>query len=88
MSERICNFCKSKESPKNPLITGNNVCICKNCIIASYSLLFGNEPHLPVAIDSQLEEDFNIMPPKELKAVLAVYVIGPENAKKVFSVAV
>ena len=88
MSERICNFCKSKESPKNPLITGNNVCICKNCIIASYSLLFGNEPHLPEEIDSQPEEDFKIMPPKELKAILDEYVIGQEKAKKVFSVAV
>ena len=88
MSERICNFCKSKELPKNPLITGNNVCICKNCIIASYSLLFGNEPHLPEEIDSQPEEDFKIMPPKELKAILDEYVIGQEKAKKVFSVAV
>ena len=88
MSERICNFCKSKESPKNPLITGNNVCICKNCIIASYSLLCGNEPHLTEEIDSQPEEDFKIMPPKELKTILDEYVIGQEKDKKVFRVAV
>ena len=40
MSERVCDFCKSKESIKNPLISGNDTCICKNCIIASYNLLF------------------------------------------------
>lgn len=87
MNERICDFCKSKETHKNPLITGNNVCICKNCIIASYNLLFGTEKHFEEAEATQ-EMDLKIIPPKELKAILDDYVIGQEKAKKVFSVAV
>lgn len=87
MSEKVCDFCKSKESYKNPLIAGNNVCICKNCIIASYSLLVGGEQHFEEESES-LEQELNIVPPKELKAVLDEYVIGQEKAKKVFSVAV
>ncbi|MBD5166037.1 ATP-dependent Clp protease ATP-binding subunit ClpX [Helicobacter sp.] len=88
MSEKVCDFCKSKESQKNPLIAGNNVCICKNCIIASYSLLVGGEQHFDEESESLKSEELNIVPPKELKAVLDEYVIGQERAKKVFSVAV
>lgn len=69
------------------MIAGNNVCICKNCIIASYSLLVGGEQHFEEEPES-LEQELNIVPPKELKAVLDEYVIGQEKAKKVFSVAV
>ena len=88
MTERICNFCKSKESAKNPLITGNDVCICKNCIIASYNLLLGNNEHFEQENKEIEIENFKILPPKELKAILDDYVIGQETAKKVFSVAV
>lgn len=90
MSERICDFCKSKESIKNPLISGNGTCICKNCIVASYNLLFGVEHSLnkekeDVGVG---ESELKIVPPKQLKAILDEYVIGQERAKKVFSVAV
>ena len=88
MSERVCDFCKTKESHKNPLIAGNNVCICKNCIIASYSLLMGGEQHFEEESGSSDSTELSIVPPKELKAVLDEYVIGQEKAKKVFSVAV
>lgn len=89
MSERVCDFCKSKESIKNPLISGNDTCICKNCIIASYNLLFGVESQIDREEEVAKEsDDLKIVPPKELKAVLDEYVIGQEKAKKVFSVAV
>lgn len=93
MSERVCNFCKSKESRKNPLIAGNNVCICKNCVIASYKLLFAESEGEALhneALEAlqELEESTTLLPPKELKAVLDEYVIEQEKAKKVFSVAV
>ena len=89
MSERVCDFCKSKESIKNPLISGNDTCICKNCIIASYNLLFGLEQDKDkITEDNKEDNTLKIVPPKELKAVLDEYVIGQEKAKKVFSVAV
>ncbi|MDA3966852.1 MULTISPECIES: ATP-dependent Clp protease ATP-binding subunit ClpX [Helicobacter] len=92
MSERVCNFCKSKETNKNPLITGNDVCICKNCVIASYKIIFGVEDEYDYKNseeDSSIDDNLiPLIPPKELKVTLDEYVIGQEEAKKVFSVAV
>lgn len=90
MSERMCDFCKSKETNKNPLISGNDTFICKNCIIASYSLLFGVEQHQneDEVAQQDIKDTLKIVPPRELKAVLDAYVIGQERAKKVFSVAI
>ncbi|MDD6056238.1 MAG: ATP-dependent protease ATP-binding subunit ClpX [Helicobacter sp.] len=88
MSDRVCDFCKSKETPKNPLIAGNNVCICQNCVVASYNLLFGVEPYLEEVEAEEKQESLKVLPPKELKAILDSYVIGQDRAKKVFSVAV
>ena len=93
MSERVCNFCKSKETNKNPLITGNDVCICKNCVIASYKIIFGVEDEFDYKNNHKEDENLEVdstplIPPKELKAILDDYVIGQEEAKKVFSVAI
>ena len=87
MRDKVCDFCKSRETIKNPLISGNDTYICKNCIIASYNIIFGIDNHKD---EEAIEEDIDlkIVPPKELKAVLDEYVIGQEKAKKVFSVAV
>lgn len=87
MKDKVCDFCKSRETIKNPLISGNDTYICKNCIIASYNIIFGIDNHKD---EEAIEEDIDlkIVPPKELKAVLDEYVIGQEKAKKVFSVAV
>lgn len=88
MSNRACDFCKAHESAKNPLISGNNAYICKNCVISAYRILIGEHSKEPE--DSSEEEVHNIevIPPKELKATLDEYVIGQERAKKVFSVAI
>ncbi len=83
MNTRSCSFCKAKESPTNPLIAGNNVYICKNCVISAHKILFG---------EGESEESFDLekgLPtPKELKSALDDYVIGQDRAKKIFSVAV
>ena len=81
---RKCSFCGAYESEENPLIAGDGVYICKNCVISAYKILFGEEE------EEEIEENFDIdmLTPKELKAVLDEYVIGQERAKKIFSVAV
>jgi len=86
MTTRQCSFCGAKESRVNPLIAGNNVYICKNCVVSAYKILFGESEH-EEEIDG-IDPSVQIPTPKELKAVLDEYVIGQEQAKKVFSVGV
>ena len=81
---RKCNFCGSYESEENPLIAGDGVYICKNCVISAYQILFGEEEEE----ESSENFDIELFSPKELKAILDEYVIGQERAKKIFSVAV
>ncbi len=81
---RKCNFCGSYESEENPLIAGDGVYICKNCVISAYQILFGEEEEE----ESSENFDVELFSPKELKAILDEYVIGQERAKKIFSVAV
>ena len=82
MTSRSCSFCSANESQKNPLLAGNSVYICKNCVISAYKILFGELEEEKEIVDKEL------MTPKELKAALDEYVIGQEHAKKIFAVAV
>jgi len=82
MINRSCSFCGVKESQENPLLAGNNVYICKNCVISAYKILFGELEDEKEIVDKEL------MTPKELKAALDEYVIGQERAKRIFAVAV
>lgn len=84
MAIRVCSFCKAKESRENRLIAGGGVYICENCVTSAYKIFYGDETK------EQPNEEFNhtLFTPKELKNVLDEYVIGQEQAKKVFSVGV
>ncbi len=83
MSIKSCSFCKAHESKSNPLIAGNGVHICKNCVISAHKILFGERD------DDEPSASLDEIPtPKELKATLDEYVIGQDGAKKIFSVAV
>ena len=82
MINRSCSFCGVNESQENPLLAGNNVYICKNCVISAYKILFGELEDEKEIVDKEL------MTPKELKAALDEYVIGQERAKRIFAVAV
>lgn len=86
MIHRHCSFCGAEESDNNPLITSNNVYICKNCVFSAYKIMFGENsgeaPSPHTALDTQL------LTPKELNAFLSQYIIGQERARKLLSVAV
>ncbi len=89
MTHRNCSFCDARESEQNPLIAGNGVYICKNCVVSAYKIMFGDEK---VATNSNnqelLEAVNNLMTPKELDKFLGDYIIGQERARKLLSVAV
>jgi ATP-dependent Clp protease ATP-binding subunit ClpX len=86
MIHRHCSFCEAEESENNPLIAGNGVYICKNCVFSAYKIMFGDEQ---TQQDEQLEnEEVQVLTPKEMREHLDQYIIGQERAKKLLSVAV
>lgn len=90
MIHRHCSFCDAKESEQNPLIAGNGVYICKNCVISAYKIMFGDEKeaHSHAHSEELLEAVDKLMTPRELNNFLGEYIIGQEKARKLLSVAV
>jgi len=91
MSKITCDFCGATDAADNPVIAGENACICKACVSAAHDIMNGNLPeeheNLP-AVQEEAQEEIALRTPAELKAILDDYVIGQERAKKVLSVAV
>lgn len=89
MSE-ICSFCGKTKSKPNPIvssnekITGTKAYICKACTVFIYRQFYDEK--LSINLESKTLDD--VPSPKELKAHLDEYVVGQDQAKKVFSVAV
>ena len=90
MTTRNCSFCDATESDVNPLIAGNGVYICKNCVTSAYKIMFGDEVNPAVTAENKELTDAvtTLMIPKELNAFLSEYIIGQERARKLVSVAV
>lgn len=89
MIHRHCSFCDASESEENPLIAGNGVYICKNCVTSAYKIMFGDEKEADATQAKELVEAVTkLMTPKELNNFLSDYVIGQERARKLISVAV
>ncbi|MEA1893544.1 MAG: ATP-dependent Clp protease ATP-binding subunit ClpX [Campylobacterota bacterium] len=89
MINRHCSFCDASEREENPLIAGNGVYICKNCVISAYKIMFGDEKESERSDTNKLTEAVSqLMTPKELNNFLSDYIIGQERARKLLSVAV
>ena len=90
MSKIICDFCGATDSKDNPVIAGDNACICKACVTAANEIMTGNLPieELDNKITPTEAKEIKIKTPAELKKILDEYVIGQDRAKKVLSVAV
>ena len=90
MSKIICDFCGATDSKNNPVIAGDNACICKSCVTAANEIMTGNLPIVEDQSKTALVEpkEIKIKTPAELKKILDEYVIEQERAKKVLSVAV
>jgi ATP-dependent Clp protease ATP-binding subunit ClpX len=72
MSTKECSFCSATESEENPLIAGESVYICSNCVISAYKILFGEEDQeeTPLNLETQV-----LYTPKEINELLNEYVI-------------
>ena len=88
MSKLICDFCGASDTKANPIITGDNACICKACVGAAYDIMSGDFVDGETNSKPEKVENIKIKTPAELKKILDEYVIGQERAKKVLSVAV
>lgn len=90
MSKIICDFCGVTDSRANPVIAGDNACICKACVIAANEIMNGELPVEKVnnKVTPTEAKEIKIKTPAELKKILDEYVIGQDRAKKVLSVAV
>lgn len=88
MIHRHCSFCEAQESDENPLIAGNGVYICRNCVTSAYKIMFGDEKQNHADNKELVDAVTELMTPKELDAFLGDYIIGQERARKLLSVAV
>lgn len=88
MSKLICDFCGASDTKANPIITGDNACICKACVGAAYDIMSGDFVDGETKSKPEKVENIKIKTPAELKKILDEYVIGQDRAKKVLSVAV
>lgn len=88
--KRICDFCGHKESEDRFVFSGTKAnkeaYICNYCIKCLYGGINQLLPNEKISLEKVFLE--KSLSPKELKKTLDEYVIGQENAKKVFSVAV
>ncbi len=85
-----CSFCgKPGNQVKRKLIAGpNGVYICDECINICADILEEESEDEEYGTEGLIEDEINLLKPKEIKAFLDDYVIGQDEAKKVLSVAV
>lgn len=86
MIHRHCSFCEAQESDHNPLIAGNSVYICKNCVFSAYKIMFGDNDSESKSAEAHIHSE--LLTPKELNSFLGQYIIGQSRARKLLSVAV
>jgi len=79
-----CSFCGRPKSETGLLIAGLDAHICESCVGQAHEILSEEKAGKTKEVDA----DFTLPKPKEIKAHLDAYIIGQEAAKKVLSVAV
>lgn len=76
-----CSFCGKTQNQVNRLIAGPNVNICDECIERCHTILEEEIPH-------EINKDFDLKKPAEIKEILDQYVVKQEDAKRALAVAV
>ena len=85
-NREFCNFCGMPVEKCQRVFAGHNAFICNNCIDACTQILA--DAMLQEKMHEPSDDEFILLKPKEIKAVLDQYVIGQERAKIALSVAV
>ena len=68
MSKLECDFCGAVDSADNPVISGDNACICKSCVNAAHEIMMGNDDDNENKISHSIpREAFEIKTPAQLK---------------------
>ena len=88
-----CCFCGQPENKVARMLYGNGAYICDECVELCYQMLVNDGtlseiPERPSRGSHGEEEQTPILKPAEMKAILDEYVIGQEEAKVAFAVAV
>lgn len=85
MNPNQCSFCGRHRNEVKMLVSGQDGCICENCIEQAHTIVKDNQR----GGDGQSATSLNeLKKPKEIKAFLDKYVIGQDQAKKQLSIAV
>lgn len=85
MNPNQCSFCGRHRNEVKMLVSGQDGCICENCIEQAHTIVKDNQR----GSDGQSATSLNeLKKPKEIKAFLDEYVIGQDQAKKQLSIAV
>src|SRR5690606_21533612 len=82
-----CSFCGNKKSETDILIAGRSAHICETCIEQAYGILLEEYNHTSKPLKGKYG-NITLKKPIEIKEFLDQYVIGQEQTKKVFAVAV
>ncbi|MGL5578654.1 MAG: ATP-dependent Clp protease ATP-binding subunit ClpX, partial [Fusobacteriaceae bacterium] len=92
--KKVCSFCGRSENEVDKMVTGQEgVTICDVCVEGCFDLMGLEQYHdIPEQsnelVEKEIESQFKLLTPKEIKERLDGYVIGQEEPKKVLSVAV
>jgi len=79
----FCDFCGKSQSRDRMIIVGMNANICNECVD-----LCNNVIDEEIGDHFDLDEEYKVYKPREIREFLDQYVIGQDNAKKAISVAV
>ncbi len=80
-----CSFCGRPKNEVGILIAGVTGHICENCIEQAHQIV---DEQVKFDDPSEVNTDFNLLRPAQIKEHLDEYIIGQDEAKKVLSVAV
>ena len=80
-----CSFCGRPKNEVGILIAGVTGHICENCIEQAHQIV---DEQIKFDDVSEINTDFNLLNPAQIKEHLDEYIIGQDEAKKVLAVAV